>query len=311
MSSTPMSRSRPAATRADSTALQAVEEGEALELRDLASNAVPAHQNNNTLNSARSRAPRAVKFTAWRIINTGILLGLGVPKAVATYKGQNTAVNNLDWALGVAWALISSWVGFVEQDSPESAPWFFKYDLRLVLGTGLVGFCGILWLLFCVTATVEAGLRSGYFVVSFLKESDSPSAGHIALFTLTFILCSAGSVLLLGSVTMLGSMLFGWFRSEFYLPFNRLRWLPPGFFDTSDWSLDYANNPLVGLPIFAVVFLCWVAVWSSVFFPVWNLHFSSVPGSLVVGTWITLSVISSYITCGVIRTVSRWMGRPW
>ncbi|KAJ7890943.1 hypothetical protein B0H14DRAFT_1086752 [Mycena olivaceomarginata] len=135
-----MSRSRPVTPRADSTTRQDVEEADT-ELHDM-----PFLRNINT-------APRAVKFTAWRIINIGVLLvGLGVPKAVATYNGENTVVTNLDWALGVAWALIAYGLGLVEQDCPESAAWLFAYDLRTVLGIGVTGLCGVIWAVFCISS---------------------------------------------------------------------------------------------------------------------------------------------------------------
>ncbi|KAJ7224915.1 hypothetical protein C8J57DRAFT_1253161 [Mycena rebaudengoi] len=113
-----MSRSRPVTPRADSTTRRDVEEGDT-ELHD-----VPFLRNVNT-------APRAVKFTAWRIINIGVLLGLGVPKAVAAYN--------------------------VEQDCPECAAWLFAYDLRTVLGIGVTGLCGIIWAAFYISFSIEAG----------------------------------------------------------------------------------------------------------------------------------------------------------
>ncbi|KAJ6491092.1 hypothetical protein C8R45DRAFT_196346 [Mycena sanguinolenta] len=134
-----MSRSRPVTSRADTTTRRDAEEADT-ELHD-----VPFLRNVNT-------ASRAVKFTAWRIINIGVLLALGIPKAVAAYRGNNTVVNNLDWALGVAWALIAYGLGLVEQDCPESAPWLFAYDLRTALGISVTGLCGIIWAVFCISS---------------------------------------------------------------------------------------------------------------------------------------------------------------
>ncbi|KAJ7327604.1 hypothetical protein DFH08DRAFT_1026731 [Mycena albidolilacea] len=74
-------------------------------------------------------APRPrVKITAWRILNTSVLLVLGTYKAVATYLGETAAPTNLDWMIGVVWALVSYWVSIVEQEAPSIAPWFFMTD---------------------------------------------------------------------------------------------------------------------------------------------------------------------------------------
>ncbi|KAJ7743626.1 hypothetical protein B0H16DRAFT_1561134 [Mycena metata] len=78
-----------------------------------------------------------VKVTLWRLLNTAILLMLGIWKAAATYKGQITAPTTLDWIIGVLWALISYWLGIIEQENPACVPWLFErdssHDLRVVL----------------------------------------------------------------------------------------------------------------------------------------------------------------------------------
>ncbi|KAJ7032865.1 hypothetical protein C8F04DRAFT_958327 [Mycena alexandri] len=85
--------------------------------------------------------PRAkeaeVKITLWRLINTAILLVLGIWKAATTYRGQSTAPTTLDWIVGVLWALISYWVGIIEQENPACALWLFERDSSHVLRTSL------------------------------------------------------------------------------------------------------------------------------------------------------------------------------
>ncbi|KAJ7465893.1 hypothetical protein FB451DRAFT_1369734 [Mycena latifolia] len=83
---------------------------------------------------------RRVKITPWRILNTAVLLILGTTKALSTFLGQTNAPNNLDWTIGVVWALISYWVSLVEQETPEVAPWFFTTDFSGVLRLGFTGF---------------------------------------------------------------------------------------------------------------------------------------------------------------------------
>ncbi|KAJ7912642.1 hypothetical protein B0H13DRAFT_2006511 [Mycena leptocephala] len=289
--------------RADSTALNAVEEADTPDRRGLASDAAQAHQNDDTPHSPRPRGSRAVKITAWRIINTGFLLGLGVPKAVATYNAPATVVNGLDWALGVVWALISYWIGFVEQDSPESAPWLFERDLRLVLGNGIAGLCGIIWLAFCVAVSFAAG----QIVASLLFEDDIARGRNDRLIALG-LLCGFVFLGLLASVTVGGYMLFQRFWRDFKMPFT----LPPlssSFLHASDWSFRNINDSNATRLTFWAGAVLWWALWW------WVVSIRSASEGIFFHTAtaasITASVICSYITLGVIRTVSRWMELPW
>ncbi|KAG6918660.1 hypothetical protein DXG01_012781, partial [Tephrocybe rancida] len=59
--------------------------------------------------SRSSQAP-GLKLTLWRIINSCVLLGLGIPKAILAYKG-NPAVNTVDMAAGLIWAFM--WVFYI------------------------------------------------------------------------------------------------------------------------------------------------------------------------------------------------------
>lgn len=55
-----------------------------------------------------------MKITAWRILNTSVLLVLGTYKAVATYLGETAAPTNLDWMIGVVWALMYAHAAVIE-----------------------------------------------------------------------------------------------------------------------------------------------------------------------------------------------------
>ncbi|KAJ7032864.1 hypothetical protein C8F04DRAFT_1106018 [Mycena alexandri] len=93
----------------------------------------------STMSDMMSLTPKEpeVEITLWRLINTAILLVLGIWKAAATYRGQSTAPATLDWIVGVLWALISYWVGIIEQENPECALWLFERDSSHVLRTSL------------------------------------------------------------------------------------------------------------------------------------------------------------------------------
>ncbi|KAJ7319079.1 hypothetical protein DFH08DRAFT_970975 [Mycena albidolilacea] len=83
--------------------------------------------------SAQLRTPK-VKVTPWRLLNTVLVLGLGIYKATATYRGQDTTPTTLDWIIGVLWALIAYWASFLEDAhlSP-GARWFFDLDVSQIL----------------------------------------------------------------------------------------------------------------------------------------------------------------------------------
>ncbi|KAF7361551.1 hypothetical protein MSAN_01188700 [Mycena sanguinolenta] len=65
--------------------------------------------------SAELRKGPKVKVTGWRLLNTFLVLGLGVYKAVAAYRGQQTTSTTLDWLLGVLWAITAYWISFLEE----------------------------------------------------------------------------------------------------------------------------------------------------------------------------------------------------
>jgi hypothetical protein len=52
-----------------------------------------------------AQKPRAT-ITPWRVLNTVLVLGLGVYKAAATYIGQTTGPATEDWIVGVFWTLM-------------------------------------------------------------------------------------------------------------------------------------------------------------------------------------------------------------
>jgi hypothetical protein len=111
-----------------------------------------------------------VKITPWRILNTSVLLILGTYKAVSTYLGETMAPTNLDWTMGVVWALMyihpnyipacilltycinlsSYWVSIVEQVAPSIAPWFLTADFSRPVRFGALGLfaalpAGVYW----------------------------------------------------------------------------------------------------------------------------------------------------------------------
>ncbi|KAJ6510715.1 hypothetical protein C8R45DRAFT_921434 [Mycena sanguinolenta] len=87
-----------------------------------------------TFEDQRAARPK-LKVTPWRLFNTVLVLGLGIFKAVAAYRGEQTAPTTLDWILGVLWAVIAYWLSFLEQEAQLGliGRWFFTHDLSWAL----------------------------------------------------------------------------------------------------------------------------------------------------------------------------------
>ncbi|KAJ7241704.1 hypothetical protein B0H12DRAFT_1221502 [Mycena haematopus] len=102
--------------------------------------------------SAQLEKGPKVKITLWRLLNTILLLGLGIYKATAAYRGQQVAPTTLDWIMGVLWAVIAYWVSFMEEAhlGPRGR-WFFAQDHSAVVLLVLT-FSFALSIPFCATA---------------------------------------------------------------------------------------------------------------------------------------------------------------
>ncbi|KAF7368564.1 hypothetical protein MVEN_00179700 [Mycena venus] len=171
-----------------------------------------------------SPRPR-VKITAWRILNTSVLLILGTYKAVSTYLGQTMAPTDLDWTIGVVWALISYWVSILEQEAPSVAPWFFTTDLSRLVRFGVAGFfillfVGIYWAVI-------------YGMMAFLF---SHPCHWTVLLAISVGIAGVLVLMLIGLAALALSMTYGAQLRNF---FNDLR-VPrfyKGLFRSSDWPL--------------------------------------------------------------------------
>ncbi|KAK7052276.1 hypothetical protein R3P38DRAFT_3594905 [Favolaschia claudopus] len=76
-----------------------------------------------------SRTASKVKVTPWRLLNTFLVVLLGIYKAVSTYLDQHTAPTTLEWILGVLWAT------FLEDstDLGTRERFFFTQDVFRIL----------------------------------------------------------------------------------------------------------------------------------------------------------------------------------
>jgi hypothetical protein len=70
----------------------------------------PFPREDNTQDNDRQRRqatiPLGVELTGYRLLTTGVILGVGVPKAVYSYKGQALISTTLDWLAGVILAVM-------------------------------------------------------------------------------------------------------------------------------------------------------------------------------------------------------------
>ncbi|KAI0689139.1 hypothetical protein BC835DRAFT_1223365, partial [Cytidiella melzeri] len=68
------------------------------------------------------------KVTGYRIMNTTIILVLGVWKSVASYRGEAILSTSLDLVAGAVLAVILYWLGLYETVEPPRMRWLFHDD---------------------------------------------------------------------------------------------------------------------------------------------------------------------------------------
>ncbi|KAH9993614.1 hypothetical protein BJV77DRAFT_997784 [Russula vinacea] len=73
--------------------------------------------------------PLGVPLTGNILFTISWILGLGIPKAVYSYRGQSLISPTLDWVAGIIFTLISLCLGQIESKRPELCPRFFEVDL--------------------------------------------------------------------------------------------------------------------------------------------------------------------------------------
>ncbi|KAH9993617.1 hypothetical protein BJV77DRAFT_352755 [Russula vinacea] len=89
-------------------------------------------------NGQRRSMPLGVPLTGNRLFTISWIVGLGIPKAVYSYRGLSLVSTTLDLVGGIILTLISYWLGKIKAERPELCPFFFKVDLRSYDG----GCCG-------------------------------------------------------------------------------------------------------------------------------------------------------------------------
>jgi hypothetical protein len=106
-------------------------------------------------NGQRRSMPLGVPLTGNRLFTISWIVGLGIPKAVYSYRGLSLVSTTLDlvggiiftlmyvfismWRLGFMKIVVRSyWLGKIKAECPELCPFFFKVDLRSYDG----GCCG-------------------------------------------------------------------------------------------------------------------------------------------------------------------------
>jgi hypothetical protein len=71
-----------------------------------ASSLTSPREDNTQDNDHQATMPLGVELTGYRLLTTGVILGVGVPKAVYSYNGQALISTTLDWLAGVIFALM-------------------------------------------------------------------------------------------------------------------------------------------------------------------------------------------------------------
>ncbi|KAI0049383.1 hypothetical protein FA95DRAFT_1489447 [Auriscalpium vulgare] len=98
-----------------------------------------------------------IKITAFRLLNTAILLAFGIPKPVPSYRGESAVPTTLDWILGILCAAALYWLGLFEGVDPPVLKWLLHDDYAVAL---------ILTMIFSLTGAHEYSSRRPKFTDS-------------------------------------------------------------------------------------------------------------------------------------------------
>ncbi|KAF9556371.1 hypothetical protein CPC08DRAFT_95739 [Agrocybe pediades] len=71
-----------------------------------------------------------IQITPWMVIHGLVLFSVGLAKSIATFTGQTSASNNLDFTLGVFWTLLAHCFSIMEKSPPRKLRWLLRYDLN-------------------------------------------------------------------------------------------------------------------------------------------------------------------------------------
>ncbi|KAI0048171.1 hypothetical protein FA95DRAFT_1605497 [Auriscalpium vulgare] len=70
-----------------------------------------------------------INLTGYCILTLLFIIGVGTGKAIAAFLGESTVPTVLEWLLGVIFAVISTFLAWVDTDAdPPIASWFFERD---------------------------------------------------------------------------------------------------------------------------------------------------------------------------------------
>ncbi|KAH8079401.1 hypothetical protein BXZ70DRAFT_960715 [Cristinia sonorae] len=98
--------------------------------------------------SRHNRPLLLVRVTGLRLLNTSVLAGVGIAKAVLVAQGKSAAPAVLEWILGVICAIALYWVGLFEEVDPPLMPWLLHRDYAPEIVLFLTRFPGAVLLAF-------------------------------------------------------------------------------------------------------------------------------------------------------------------
>lgn len=71
----------------------------------------------STPQSIANSYPLGVPITSYRLLNIVLLLGLGIPKAISSAKGDSAIAGDFDWAGGLIAALLYAFTHYLKHAS--------------------------------------------------------------------------------------------------------------------------------------------------------------------------------------------------
>jgi len=69
-----------------------------------------------------------VELTGYHLLNSAVILGFGISKAVLSYHGQSVTPTTQELIGGTLFAAISYYLGVFKDQRPEIWPLFFRVD---------------------------------------------------------------------------------------------------------------------------------------------------------------------------------------
>ncbi|KAF7368122.1 hypothetical protein MSAN_00878500 [Mycena sanguinolenta] len=217
------------------------------------------------------------KVTAWRLLNTTLLVGFGIYKSHHSTLGVSTS----DWIICIGWAVVAYWGTYMESEAPTVAPWLFVRDILLPTWLVVVEAITIAWFIW--------GVRLPYVWAFPANEADRTVPTYF------WIACVANALF---------TPFQFWLRvsESIIITWGRTRWMQFRLDERSDLTTTFMLGKLIaGLAIGTLVA-------PQPAYDVYHFTRGSDPAPSVTYAWLITASISLFVPtaiCGMYLVVRR------